>query len=163
MQIYKNSIIRDKAQCTKYTTACRKQLRYKKVKCIYQQRTSAGDWWIIEPTADENYWALQYSWGFLWWDSRNFDVYIAVYRHPKKHRLCNKAKESELGGVEKRKLVSKGSARGLKLTCRSKAKQSLNLTWRTSANVTIPSMEQYLELREGLGQPQVIRETVQYI
>ena len=79
-----------------------------------------------------------------------------IFRHldcsdPKKHSICNKAKESEKAGVEKRKLVSTGSARELKLNCRSKAKPKLNM--KDIRKCHHPCMEQSLALREGLSQP----------
>ena len=62
---------------------------------------------------------------------KKIDIKIAVNDHPKEAQPLQQS-ESERKrkneGVEKRKLVSKGSARGLKLNCRSKAKQSPNLT-----------------------------------
>ena len=63
---------------------------------------------------------------------KTFDIKIAVNGYPKKHSLCNKAKAKESEkkeGFEKRKLVSKGSARELKteLQKQSKAKSKFNM------------------------------------
>ena len=58
-------------------------------------------------------------------------IRFRIIRHldcsEQKHSLCKKAKESKKEGVEKRKLVSKGSARELKHNCRSKAKPKFNM------------------------------------
>ena len=94
------------------------------------------------------------------------DIKIAVNGHLKEAQPLQqmKAKESEKRRGRKAKACKQRECKGVKteLHCRSKAKQSPNLTRRTSANVTIPCMEQSLELREGLSQTQVIRKTVPY-
>ena len=117
------------------------------------------DWWNrlavnIKPTTNENYWTG--------WTSSNersngwrfeiLEVYIAVKRHPKNHSLCKKAKR---GGGQKAKAGKQLGVLGMQ-----SKKQSFNWTRRTSANLTIPSMEQSSELREGLSQHQTIRESI---
>ena len=61
---------------------------------------------------------------------KKIDIKIAVNGHPKEAQPLQqserKRKKAKKEGVETRKLVSKGSARELKLNCRSKAKQSPN-------------------------------------
>ena len=81
---------------------------------------------------------------------------------PKKHSLCNKVKvkESEKRRGRKAKACKQRECKRVKteLQKQSKAKSKFNM----KSNATIPCMEQSLELREGLSQPQVIRETVPY-
>ena len=57
-----------------------------------------------------------------------FDIPIAVSRHTKNTAFATKGMKAKKGGVEKRKLVSKGRASELKLNCRSKAKPKFNMT-----------------------------------
>ena len=60
---------------------------------------------------------------------KKIDIKIAVNGHPKEAQPLQQSeseRKRKKEGVEKRKLVSKGSARELKLNCRSKAKQSPN-------------------------------------